>query len=142
MSERRGSSPSSSNGLRHVLSGGLNRTIRSKHSGEAGDRTSIASDGSESHHGIRHSIESAIDKLKHGDGEDDDDHGLKKLVPSRIKSKRRRRKEEKEGNKYGEDAARGRIISERGYLDNDQGSYTAGDVDGSSLITVESETES
>lgn len=146
MSEQRASSLSSSNGLRHVLSG--SRKQQKKQSEQAKRSSITSNNSSEGHHGIRKSIESAIDRLKHGDGHDDgEDHGLSKLVPSRIKSKHRRQKAVKEEEEASDDiegdADRGRRIAERGTLDDDNKSFmTMGDGDQSSLITYESETES
>ncbi|KAI9731122.1 MAG: hypothetical protein M1818_007980 [Claussenomyces sp. TS43310] len=130
----------SSSGLSHVLSKNSRRSTNRK----AQDRFSIASTESEDRHGIRASIEGAVDKLKHRDGADkvEDSSGLSKLMPNAIKSKRRRKKQEKEDEaRASEEAARGRAVAERGRLDNDDANSVKAD-DASSLITYESETES
>ena len=92
-------SPSRGNGLSHVLS-----KARRGHSKKSGDTNSTVSDSSDGHHGIRASLEGAIDK--HEDGEHS---GLGKLIPKAIGSKRRRKRREKEAEERdSEEAARGR----------------------------------
>lgn len=142
MAGPRDASPVSTDGIGRMLSGS-NKSL--KKANEAAGRASITSDSSETRKGIRQSIESAIDKLKHGDGPDDgEDHGLSKLVPSRIKSKHRRRRarKEEENHEIDGDAARGRRIAERGVLSDGDSFTTMDDADRSSLITLESEADS
>ncbi len=89
-----------------------------------------------------------MEKLKsHGGSsiadDDDEKNGIKKLLPKVIGAKRRRKKQEKENEEREmEEAARGRSIAERGTLENDAHSAQSGDADGSSLITVDSDTDS
>lgn len=144
-------SPSrSSGGLSGVLSKARrNHDRKNKKNGDASSFVSGTSDNGSSH-GIRASIEGAIDKLKkHDEGDDEgkdeehDSNGIKKLLPTRIASKRRRKKQEKEDEQRAiEEAARGRSVAERGTLENDTSSTHDLSGDGSSLITVDSDTES
>jgi hypothetical protein len=104
---------------------------------------SVVSD--EEHRGVRASIEGAIEKLKHhdDDSKEDDTHTLDKLLTKAIKSKRRRkRQQEADELLLNEEAARGRSIAERGTLWTDSASQSTVEGDESSLITLESETES
>lgn len=95
--------------------------------------------------GMRASIEDAIDKIK-GDKDGDDDnenHGIKKLVPKSIGSKRRQKKQEREEEqRMSEEAARGRSVADRGTLENDVPSLVHQSSSRSSLITYDSENES
>lgn len=116
------------------------------------DTQSIASNKSGHGHGVRASIEGALDKLRsHGSSSqstEDDPEGherrrLEKLLPKRIVSKRRRKKQqEQEDQKATEEAARGRSIAERGTLEADGSSPSITDKDNtenSSLLTYESD---
>jgi len=118
------------------LATALSRTRRKK--GDA------ASEGSDGHSSLRASISDAVDKLKHNDDSPENGtSGISKLIPSAMKSKRRRKKAEKEAEeRAGEEAARGRQIGERGTLENDAGASDDEAGDGSSLMTYESDTES
>ena len=109
-------------------------------------------------HGIRASFEATIDKVRtRASGEHDDDGnssgsgGISKLIPGRIKKKRRKRDAEAE-QQDAEELQRGRSIGDRGGgVDPSRGNSAPltttvsqdgpdGD-DGSSLITYESDTE-
>lgn len=142
-------SPSrSSGGLSGVLAKARrNHDRKSKKNGDASSFVSGNSENS-SNNGLRSTIEGAIDKLKKHDEDDHEDeehnpNGIKKLLPTRIASKRRRKKQEKEDEqRASEEAARGRSIAERGTLEDDASSTHDLSGDGSSLITLDSDTES
>ena len=116
------------------------------------DTHSIASN--KSGHGVRASIEGALDKLRtHGsssqstedDPKDHERHKLEKLLPKRVVSKRRKKKQqEHDEQKAKEEAARGRSIAERGTLEADGSSPSITNRDNtenSSLLTYESDDE-
>lgn len=112
---------------------------------------SLKSEASDNSHGLRGSVEGAIDKLRGGSiGSDDEEQsgGIKKLVPKGLVSKRRRRKQEEELRATEEaeaEAARGRSIADRGRLANDSSKsltqHHQSNGSRSSLITVDSDTE-
>jgi hypothetical protein len=113
---------------------------------------SLLSTGTESdgRHGVRDSIEGAIERLKsHSHTNLDDDeagNGGKQHGHRGLRGRRRRRKHEKEEEaRTSAEAARGRSIAERGTLE-DNGSKISvtrsWSGDGSSLLTYDSETES
>lgn len=139
-------SPSRGHGLSHILSKGRNRSSKTSTSAS----NSIISTESDQHHGMRASIEGAIEKLKgheqaghHDDENDEDTNKLEKLLPKAIKTKRRKKRQEKEDeDRASEEAARGRSIAERGTLENDNVSHSTIEGDGSSLITYDSDEES
>ena len=138
MAER--SQSPSRNGLSHIWSKTRNRDKKNRDSAS----NSVKSTDSETHLGVRGSVESAIDKIK-GAEEDGDSNGIKKFVPKSLGSKRRRKKQEKEDEeRASEEVARGRSVAERGTLENDSGSFEERNQsrDGSSLITDDSDTES
>jgi hypothetical protein len=102
---------------------------------------------------LRQSLENVVDKLKghnESDEEDDDATGIKKLVPAKIRSSVRRKKQEREEElRASEEAERGRSVAERGTLGPGtesrsprSRSLAKGSGDNSSLITYDSETES
>ena len=137
----RSESPSRSSGLSQIFHKSKNRDNKAKDS--ASD--SMKSSESDSHRGVRGSLENAIDKIKGNNGtdEDGDTNGIKKLVPKGIGTRRRKKKQEQEdAQRENEEAARGRSVAERGTLENDSGSFVHGSGDGSSLITYDSDTES
>ncbi|KAG0650563.1 hypothetical protein D0Z07_3195 [Hyphodiscus hymeniophilus] len=137
MAER--SESPSRNGLSHIWS----KTRKDKKKQDSGSN-SLKSTDSENRLSVRESLESAIDKIK-GDDEDGDSNGLKKLMPKGLGSKRRRKKQEKEEEQLAsEEAARGRSVAERGTLENDAKSLDERNRsrDGSSLTTLDSDTES
>ncbi|PQE05982.1 GRAM domain-containing protein [Rutstroemia sp. NJR-2017a BBW] len=102
-------------------------------------------------HGVRASLDGALEKLKSGLTEDDSTDsngatGLKKLVSKPFESKRRRKQREDEEREL-EEVARGRSVAERGTLKEESRNSSfirqnSGDRDGSSLLTYDSETES
>lgn len=105
----------------NVLSSSRNR-LSTHDLGRVTSNSSISSGKSESH-GVRASIEGAIDKLKsHGSAKDDDDEEhnrrekLKELLPSRVVSKRRRKKKLEKAEQTS--IARGSKVAERGTLDD------------------------
>ena len=142
------SSPSRGHGLTHILTKGRNRSSKTSTS----TSNSIISTESDQHHGMRASVEGAIEKLMHHesseqhiDENDEDSNKLEKLLPKAIKTKRRKKRQEKEDeDKALEEAARGRSIAERGTLENDHSNISRSTIegDGSSLITYESDEES
>jgi len=113
--------------------------------------TSIKSGDTESdgHHSMRESLESAIEKLKQH-AEDDDNQGIKKLVPNLGTKRRRKKREQEEEQRAMEEAARGRSVADRGTLENFSTdrrpsisrTHSGRSGNGSSLITYDSETES
>jgi hypothetical protein len=127
---------STSEGSPSRLASALSRSRRKK-----GDASSEGSDG---HSSLRASINGAVDKLKHNDDTPEiETSGISKLIPSAIKSKRRRKKAEKEADERAEEeAARGRQVGERGTLQNDAGASDDEAGDASSLMTYESDIES
>ena len=133
---------------RNSLTNILSKTRRRRPKNQDSAAESIASTGTESDsHGIRESLENAIEKLKAHNGIDEDReaHGIKKLAARGIGSKRRRKKQEQEDEeRASEEAARGRTVAERGTLENDsRRSFSRNwSGDGSSLLTYDSETES
>ena len=150
-------SPSRGHGLTHILSKGRSRSSKASTSAS----NSIISTESDQNHGMRASIESAIDKLKSHESsehpENDHDEGsnkLEKLLPKSIKTKQRKKRREKaDEERASEEAARGRSIAERGTLENDDSNpnkhsnhtlaaTSTVDGDGSSLITYDSDEES
>ena len=126
------------NGLVHIFSKTRNRDRKRRDSAS----NSIKSTGTESDglHGVRRSVEDAIDKIKGNHGSDDEgDSGIKKL--KRIASRRRRKQEREEEQRASEEAERGRTVAERGTLENNVPSFKRIDSgDGSSLITYDSDT--
>ena len=106
-------------------------------------------DNSSEIHGVRNSVDSLLDKAlpsRHSsldDGKSTAGDKLAKLVPSRIKKKRRERKEA-EQQQYEED--RGRSLGDRGRASVDRESHSGqqspGDDGDSSLITMDSDIES
>ncbi|CAG8971525.1 hypothetical protein HYALB_00005421 [Hymenoscyphus albidus] len=123
---------------------------------------SETSDNSHQSHGVRGSVEGAIERLKGSTGsdEDDDSHdpdqsagGIKKLIPKGLVSKRRRRKQSEASATEEAEAERGRSIANRGRLANDSDkslTLSQDDVDElgnynlskNSLITIDSDPES
>ena len=132
MAERSESPPR--NGLANLFNKTRNRDKR---------RDSAGNSVKSSDDGLRASVEDVMDKLKgHTTTEDDgESNGIKKLVPKAIGAKRRRaRKEKEEEEQKAEEAARGRSVADRGTL-HDGASPVNGSGDGSSLITLDDETE-
>lgn len=137
-------SRSRSNGLTNVLS----RTRQRHQKNGDSASSSIKSAESDGKKGFRDSLDSALERLK-GLNESDDEQeptGIKKLVPT-IVSKRRRRKQEREDElRASEEAERGRSVAERGTLENAverrNGSVATRSGDGSSLLTYDSDIES
>lgn len=109
---------------------------------------SVRSGASEISHGLRASLEGAIDKLK-GDSDSDSEteshesNGFKKFVPKGFESKKKRMQREEDKRRLAEEVARGRDVAERGILGNDIGNPIQRKASGgSSLLTYDSETES
>ncbi|KAF4630651.1 hypothetical protein G7Y89_g7490 [Cudoniella acicularis] len=129
----------------------FSKTRTREKKGRSSGSNSMVSSESDSH-GLRASLEDAIEKLKSRSGvsEDNNDEpsGIKKLVPKGITSKRRRKKQEKGDElRAREEVARGRSVAERGTLGNESRcSFVSGngdsDGDGSSLITYDSDPDS
>ncbi|TVY75761.1 putative membrane protein [Lachnellula suecica] len=125
----------------------LSKTRRGRKSRSDSTSNSIASTESGSSRGkIKQSLDHVADKLKGSSGpdEEEDSKGIKKLLPTRIESKRRRKQREDE-QRAGEEAERGRSVADRGTLDDSldlSTNYDFKEGDGSSLITVDSEIES
>lgn len=117
--------------------------------GRRQSNASFLSDSSASNHGFRHSVETVFEKIK-GDGQYDDnqDHGIKKLVPKRIKSKHRKKKfEREEEEREWQATVRDRSIGHRrislvdGSDNTLMSSNMKADDDAASTLTYESETE-
>jgi len=143
MSAEQSQSPSRSSGLSQVLSKARRHRDRKTKDSASSSVFSKESD----QHGVRASIEGAIEKLKgqdSADTNDGDSTGLAKLMPKGITMKQRRRKKQakEDEERASEEAARGRSVAERGTLENDTGTSINGDADGSSLMTYDSEEES
>jgi hypothetical protein len=142
-------STSTSSGLGKILS----KTSRRHQKGSSDSASnSIISTESDNSKGFRQSLENVVDKLKGHNESDEEDGatGIKKLVPAKIRTSRRRKKQEKEDElRASEEAERGRSVADRGTLDPGtesrsprSRSLAKGSGDNSSLITCDSETES
>lgn len=108
----------------------------------------MRSGASEVSHGIRASLEGAIDKLKGNSDSETESHGsngLKRFVPKKFEfeSKKKRLQREEDERRLEEEVARGRDVAERGTLGNDTRNPINRNISGgSSLLTYDSETES
>ena len=136
----------SERGLKGVLAKAKARRSRKDNS----STTSVnATDDHSEGHGIRNSVDSLLDKAlssRHSsldDGKPTAGDKLSKLVPARIKNKRRERKEAEQQE---QDEERGRRIGDHGgaSVDHDtrSGQQSPGEDGGSSLITMDSDLES
>ncbi|ESZ94473.1 hypothetical protein SBOR_5121 [Sclerotinia borealis F-4128] len=110
---------------------------------------SARSGASEISHGFRASLaslEGAIDKLKGNSDSETESHGsnkLKRFVPKGFESKKKRLQREEEERRLAEEVARGKMIAERGTLENDTRISINRNLSGeSSLLTYDSENES
>jgi len=116
------SSSPTRNGLTTIFSKGRrdkkNRESASNSLKSASSTVGTATD-SESHRGLRGSVDSTIDRLSHHDDDSGESNGIKKLIP-KIGAKRRQKKQEQEDEQLAmEEAARGRSVAERGTLENE-----------------------
>lgn len=129
---------------RSGISGMFGKSRRDKKSRDSAQNSINSSESGDHALNLRASLEDAIDKLKG----DDEEHGIKKLVPKGISRSRRKRQEQEAEQRESEEAERGRTVADRGTLDNDVSPGTlsrndSGVADGSSLITFDdSETDS
>lgn len=144
------------------LSKGLKSVLRKARHGRKDNASTLSVNGtdnsSSSHVGIRSSIDSTVEKLKshvtedsgHNDGDDSGTGRISKLIPGRIRKKRRKAREAAEQEQ--EEANRGRSIGGRpingDIVDNDVSEATGegqspidDDDGGSSLITYDSDPE-
>ncbi|KAJ8058859.1 hypothetical protein OCU04_011842 [Sclerotinia nivalis] len=107
---------------------------------------SVRSGASEISHGIRASLEGAIDKFKGNSDSETESHAsnnLKKFVPKGFESKKKRLQREEAERCLAEEVARGRDVAERGTLeDGTRNPINRNLSGGSSLLTYDSETES
>ena len=93
--------------------GSANNSLRSVSS------TGGAGTDSDSHRGLRGSVDSVVDKLSHHDDDTSDPNGIKRLIP-KLGAKRRQKKQEQEEEQLAlEEAARGRSVADRGTLENE-----------------------
>ena len=130
------------------LKGVLAKARRSRKDNSSTTSVNGTDNGSDSH-GIRNSVDSLLDKALPSRHSSIDDDGkstaadkLSKLVPNRIKKKRMERKEAEQQD----ERVRGRRIGNQGGASADHechsGQQSPGDDGGSSLITMDSDTES
>lgn len=126
----------SRNGLSHILTRHRDRNGRDSAS------NSVRSNGSEaSHHGVRRTVETAIEKLK-GHDDEIDTTGHKKMPGRGIGSRRRRKKQELAEEKLTNEAVeRGRGVAERGTLENESTADELADSQSisSSMLTCDSD---
>ena len=131
------------------LKGVLAKARRSRQDNSSTTSISGTDNGSDGH-GIRNSVDSLLDKalpIRHSSVDDDEKSTaadkLSKLIPARIKKKRRERKEVE---RQQDDEERGRSIGDQGGASADHESHSGqqspGGDGGSSLITMDSDTES
>ena len=141
---------------------GLKSVLRKARTGRKDNSSTLSVNGtdnsSSSLGGIRSSIDSTVEKLKshvtedpaHNNGDDAGLGRISKLIPSRIRKKRRKAREAAEQEQ--EEANRGRTIGDKpinGDLGDNDASETTGegqsliddDDGGSSLITYDSDPE-
>lgn len=141
---------------------GLKSVLRKARPGRKDNASTLSVNGTDNSSngrgGIRSSIDSTVGKLKshtteessQNDGDDTGSHGISKLIPARIRKKRRKAREAAEQDEDG--AARGRSIGDRpsnGAIGDLAASEITGesqstlddDDDGSSLITYDSDPE-
>lgn len=141
---------------------GLKSVLRKARAGRKDNASTLSVNGtdnsSSSRGGIRSSIDSTAGKLKsnttgeasHNDGDDSGNHGINKLIPARIRKKRRKAREAAEQEQEG--PARGRSFGDTP-SNGAMGDHAASDItgesqstrddddDGSSLITYDSDPE-
>ncbi|KAI9640055.1 hypothetical protein NHQ30_011619 [Ciborinia camelliae] len=143
--------PASPTASESSKSNSLNAVLSSKSRNGRRHRNSIShsvkSGASEVSHGLRASVEGAIEKLKgHSDSETEShgSTGFMKLMPKGFESKRKRLQREEEERRLAEAVARGKDVAERGTLGNDlaRNPIVRNISGGSSLWTYDSEPDS
>jgi len=140
------SSSPTRNGLTTIFSKGRrdkkNRESASNSLRSASSTLGTGTD-SDSHRGLRGSVDSTLDKLTHHDDDTGESNGIKKLIP-KIGNKRRQKKQEQEEEQLAmEEAARGRSVAERGTLENESRTpmYRNDSTENKSQMVYESEPE-
>ena len=140
------SSSPTRNGLTTIFSKGRrdkkNRESASNSLRSASSTVGTGTD-SDSHRGLRGSVDSVVDRLSHHDDDTGDSNGIKKLIP-KIGAKRRQKKQEQEEEQQAlEEAARGRSVADRGTLENETRTpmYRNESTDNENQLVYESEPE-